>query len=100
MNISELAIALDRELEYPIDRSTVIEQIGDVSIDGPVQPSDDIASILARLDEETYRSADQLFLTILGTVSDRYIGRKYYDDRGTNPGPPLVIEGVQEQESF
>ncbi|KAB1190478.1 hypothetical protein GJR96_16010 [Haloferax sp. MBLA0076] len=35
-------------------------------------------------------SADELFTTIIGNVSDEYIGRKYYDDRGTNPSAAAV----------
>lgn len=100
MNIGELPPYLETQLEYPINRTDVIERIGDVPLEGPRESHDDIGTILERLEEDTYLSADDLFISILGTVSDRYIGRKYYDDRGTNPGPPLLVEGYEDTESF
>lgn len=101
MDRAELARHLEEECQYPIDRRTVIEEFGELTLESPDDPPDDIAAILGRLGtDERYGSADELYLTIIGTVSDRYIGRKFYDDRGTNPGPPLLIEGSEEAESF
>lgn len=101
MDRAELARYLERECQYPIDRATVIEAFGDVTLESPDDPADDIASILERLaGDERYHSADELYLTLIGTVSDRYIGRKFYDDRGSNPGPPHLVEGSEETASF
>lgn len=100
MNINELPRYLESQFEYPVNRADVINQIGDMPLDGPNERCDDIRAILGRLEEDKYRTPEELFLTILGTVSDRYVGRKYYDDRGTNPGPPLLIDGYGDTESF
>ncbi|ELK47037.1 hypothetical protein D320_20409, partial [Haloferax sp. BAB-2207] len=45
----------------------------------------------APLGTETYESAADLYNTILGSVSDDYIGRKFYDDRGADPADSWSI---------
>ncbi|MFD1599123.1 hypothetical protein [Halobellus rarus] len=86
MKINELFDFLDDELEYPIDHDAMIERIGDVEIGTPAdQKSDTVSTIVSGVGQETYGSADELYKTIIGNVSDEYIGRKYYDDRGGNP---------------
>ena len=93
MRIAEVSRRLEEELTYPIDRKAVIEQIGADEVATPDQEdTETIATILGSLWPETYDSADELYKTIIGNVSDEHIGRKYYDDRGrhstdTSEGP-------------
>lgn len=47
--------------------------------------SETLATILEKGGDETYQSEDDLLSAIRGNLSDEYIGRKYYDDRGSNP---------------
>lgn len=93
MQVENLASYLDEELVYPIDRASVVEQIGPVEIEAPDQDdSESIDTIIRSVGQESYDSADELYTTIIGNVSDEYIGRKFYDDRGhhgvdTSEGP-------------
>ena len=97
MLLSELPEHLERELTYPIDSSTVIEQIGTVQVEAPdSSDSETVASILDPLGPESFDSAEDLFATIFGSVSDDFIGRKFYDDRG---GDPLgAYDGIGDEE--
>ena len=86
MKVNELAGFLEEELSYPIDRDQVILDIGDVELEAPDEgQTGTIGHSLERLNEESYTSPDELLHAIVGTLGDEYIGRKYYDDRGTNP---------------
>lgn len=96
VRIDNLADYLDEELEYPIDRTSVTEEIGDVEIEAPDRDdSETIATIIGSLGQETYGSADELYKTIVGNVSEEHIGRKFYDDRGQHSVD--TSEGPQEE---
>lgn len=83
--IEELPAFLTEEVVYPIDQGTVIDRYGTIIIEAPNrQESKTIEGIIGTLSTETYDTPDELFDTIIGNVSDEYIGRKYYDDRGNN----------------
>ena len=86
MKIRNVLASLENELTFPIDQDSVIEQIGSVEIEAPdARETETVSTIIGSVGQETYASADELFTTILGNVSDEYIGRKFYDDRGGNP---------------
>ncbi|KTG28358.1 DUF5789 family protein [Haloferax profundi] len=86
MEFQELSAFLDDELAYPVDIDGVVERIGDVEVDAPdVENSETIETILTPLGTATFDSANDLYTTIIGNVSDDYIGRKFYDDRGGDP---------------
>ena len=76
----------DEAYSYPIDRETIIETMGETQIESPNGPGETIAETLERSGREEFRSAQELTNAFLGTLSDEYIGRKYYDDRGDNQG--------------
>jgi len=76
----------DEAYSYPTDRQTVIETMGETRIESPNGPGETIAETLERSGSEEFRSAQELTDVFMGTLSDQYIGRKYYDDRGDNPG--------------
>ncbi|WP_231512877.1 DUF5789 family protein [Haloferax mediterranei] len=89
MEIRELPALLESELTYPVDTGHVVDQIGNVELDTPAtDTSETIGVILAPLGATTFDSPNELYNTILGNVSDDFIGRKFYDDRGANPGGP------------
>ncbi|WP_380675064.1 hypothetical protein [Salinigranum sp. GCM10025319] len=91
MKIRNVLASLEDELSFPIDQNSVIEQIGAIEIEAPdAQETEMISTILGHVGQETYTTADELFTTIIGNVSDEYIGRKYYDDRGANPSATAV----------
>ncbi|WP_435366055.1 hypothetical protein [Haloarchaeobius sp. DYHT-AS-18] len=91
MKIRNVLASLEDELSFPIDQHSVIEQLGATEIEAPdAQETETISTIIGHVGQETYASADELFTTIIGNVSDEYIGRKYYDDRGTNPSAAAV----------
>ncbi len=86
MEIGQLSDYLEEELSYSIGQSAVLEQIGSVMIDAPdAQETETVSTIIGPLGDQTYDCAAELFETIIGNVSDDYIGRKFYDDRGANP---------------
>ena len=86
MNVGDLSEFLEDDLAYPIDQSSVIEQIGAIEIEAPDnQETETVSTIIGSVGQETYGSADELSTTIIGNLSEEYIGRKFYDDRGSNP---------------
>ncbi|MFD1598013.1 hypothetical protein [Halobellus rarus] len=85
MKISNLLASLEDELTFPIDQDSVIKQVGAAEIQAPdAQETETVSTIIGPLGQETYDSADELYTTIIGNVSEEYIGRKFYDDRGGN----------------
>jgi hypothetical protein len=70
--------------DYPIDTEEIIEAAGDTDITAPTGTPDTIATVLERTEARTFRSPRELHETILGNLGGQYIGRKRYDDRGTN----------------
>ena len=52
------------------------------------------------LGSHSFDSADALYKTIYGNVSDEFIGRKYYDDRGGNPAEVPGAPSDEEHVSF
>ena len=86
MLLSELPEHLETTLTYPVELDTVLEQEGHVEIEAPdARDSETIRSVLEPLNRDSFESSRDLFNTIYGNVSDEYIGRKFYDDRGRNP---------------
>ena len=76
----------DEAYSYPVDCETVIKTMGETRIESPNGPGETVAETLERSGREEFRSAQELTDAFLGALSDEYIGRKYYDDRGDNQG--------------
>jgi len=74
----------ETELSYPVDRQTVIETVGDRSVESPDGGEESVASILERTEETTFYSSQDLFETFRANLGDQHIGEKFYDDRGPN----------------
>lgn len=86
MKVNALPTWIDSEFEFPLTKKTVLDRAGDIEIEAPDQAnSETIATILEVGGNHTYQSREDLVTAIRGNLSDAYIGRKYYDDRGTNP---------------
>jgi hypothetical protein len=87
MNTTDTYDPFATAFEYPIDRDEVIETAGDTDIEAPTGTPDSIATVLERTETRTFRSPRELHETILCNLGEQYIGRKNYDDRGTNFDP-------------
>ncbi|QGA81440.1 hypothetical protein [Halomicrobium sp. LC1Hm] len=94
---NDLRAYLDAELSYPVTLSTVRDRLGQVTVIAPdSDESETLASIVEHVDDDSYESADELFETVVSRLPDAYIGRKYYDDRGST----LAVAGSAEDESL
>lgn len=75
---------LNEKFEFPVNRARVVERAGDVTIDAPDDDdSESISVMLERDNDDPYETPEDLFASIYGSLDDSYIGRKYYDDRGS-----------------
>ena len=96
MRIGDVSGYVEEELSYPVDRDSVVDQIGAVEVEAPDQEdTETIATIIGSLGQETYDSPDELYRTIVGNLGEEHIGRKYYDDRGQQNAD--AAEGPQEE---
>lgn len=85
MNIQDSHEYFEENLDFPLVTGAVNEQIGSTEIDAPdEEDSRTISELLSQADEETYNSANDLYEMVVSSLPDDYIGRKYYDDRGSN----------------
>ncbi len=87
MNTTDTYDPFATAFDYPIDRNEVIEAAGDTDIEAPTGAPDSVATVLERTETRTFRSPQELHETILCNLGEQYIGRKNYDDRGTNFDP-------------
>ncbi|GAA0536842.1 hypothetical protein ABNG02_12175 [Halorubrum ejinorense] len=88
MEYSDAERVVEQSFEFPVTRETVLEGIGSVEIESPSGDSVTIRDILDPVEEESYLSSDALYATIVGNLDETFIGRKYYDDRGS-----VTLEG-------
>lgn len=63
-----------------------MDEVGDRELDAPNGEAETIEEVLERCSEDEFDSADRLYDALVSLLSDAYIGRKYYDDRGSQPG--------------
>lgn len=84
MRLSETRDRFASELTFPVDHETVLDELGDAELDAPYGEPESIGDVLERAGETEYYSADDLYDTLVTFVGDAYIGRKFYDDRGSN----------------
>jgi hypothetical protein len=93
MRLPETRDLFAQQLEFPTTRQTVLETVGETELQAPTGQSESIAEVIERSDAEEFESADSLYGTLMAFVSDAFIGRKYYDDRG---GSSLALEDDEE----
>jgi hypothetical protein len=82
MEYSDTEQIVDESLEFPATHTAVIEQIGAIEITSLSGDSVTIQETLDPVQEESYLTADALYTSIIGSLDETFIGRKYYDDRG------------------
>lgn len=73
-----------RECDFPTDRRSVIEAVGDHAITAPTGDETNVETVLDRSEESTYASVSELHSTVMGNLPDDYVGRKFYDDRSSS----------------
>ena len=84
-----LSNARDRfvsEFTFPVEREAVLETLGNVEIEGLTDDPETVSDVLDRTNSEEFHSADDLYDTIIGSIGSDYVGRRFYDDRGSNAG--------------
>lgn len=84
-----LSNARDRfvsEFTFPVERETVLGTLGEVEIEGLTDDPETVGDVLDRTNTEEFHSADDLYDTIIGSIGSDYVGRRFYDDRGSNAG--------------
>jgi len=87
MRPTDAYTTFEQRYSYPVDRDTVIETMGDTTIESPTGEDTTIAETFEHADTDQFRSAQELGDTFFSWLPEQYIGRKYYDDRGDNPHP-------------
>jgi hypothetical protein len=81
MRLSETRDLFTNVLTFPVERDTVVEKVGEVTLYAPHGDDDTIAEVLERSSQTEFVSIDDLYGTLVSNVSDAYIGRKGYDER-------------------
>ena len=89
MRLAETRDLFASTLEFPTDRDTVVDRVGDATIEAPTGDDETIERILRRVDQTEYASVDELYDLLIASVGEQYIGRKFYDDRGATFGSDL-----------
>jgi hypothetical protein len=85
MRLPETRDLFARELQFPASRDTVLETVGSTELSPPDGEATTIRAVIERSDMEEFNSADDLYDTLMTLVGARFIGRRYYDDRGGMP---------------
>lgn len=81
MDFHDVRDHLDQQFEFPVDHAVLVEQVGDVELDGSSTDPETVETVLGRTEKSSYGSAEDVHDLLIGTVTDEYIGRKFYDDR-------------------
>ncbi|ADD05596.1 uncharacterized protein Nmag_2026 [Natrialba magadii ATCC 43099] len=80
--------------EYPATTEELIEDCGDRTLELP-NGSETVGDVLARLESETFESADDAQLAVYSAVSNKAVGRVGYSDRDPTPvGSPYSPDAV------
>ncbi len=85
MRLPETRDLFARTLEFPVPRDVVIETVGSTELSPPDGESTTIGAVIERSDVEEFDSADDLYDTLMSLVGAQFVGRRYYDDRGSMP---------------
>ena len=91
MRYSETHQLFDQACDFPAEHGTVVDRLGDVELTTQAGDSFTVREVLEISDENSYRSADDLYTSLLGNLDDGFVGVKHYDDRsGSTPGEESV----------
>jgi hypothetical protein len=86
MRLSETRDLFADRLEFPTDRDAVVAAVGSIELDAPMGDPESIEEVLGRSGTDEFDSPDELYDALVTFVGDQYIGRKFYDDRGSQGG--------------
>jgi hypothetical protein len=84
MRLPETRDLFAQNLTFPVTCETVVETIGDAELEAPNGETETIDGVLDCSGRE-FDSADELYNELMTFVSESFIGRKFYDDRGSQP---------------
>jgi hypothetical protein len=84
MRLSNARDTFVSEFAFPVERETVLETLGNVEIEGPTDDPETVGEVLERTDAAEFHSVDELYDSIIGSIGSEYVGRRFYDDRGSN----------------
>ncbi|MFW5984296.1 MAG: hypothetical protein ACOCRA_03775 [Halobacteria archaeon] len=85
MRLRDVKDEIEDRVDGPAKTSMVLDRLGDRTLEAPGGESETVAQVLERDGTETYRTTVELYESILCNLSEAYVGRKEYDDRGPNP---------------
>lgn len=86
MRLPDTRDLFSRRLSFPVTTDAVTEEIGEVALEAPMGDGETVAEVLSRCPEDHFESADALYDALVTFVGDAYVGRKHYDDRGSQAG--------------
>lgn len=82
MHVSDAEQLAEQACEFPVDRDDVVSDLGEVKLTAPSGESLTLGEVLERSEKATYHSSVDLYTSIQGNLTDAFVGRKRYDDRG------------------
>lgn len=85
MEFSKVRSTLEQTCQFPVDQSSLLNEVGDVEFESPTGESVRLETLLRRSDESVYRSPRAVETTLAATLDDSFVGRGQYDDRSHNP---------------
>lgn len=84
MRVSE-SYDLLTEFRFPMRVERLTDEIGEETLEAPDGTVETVGEVLRRTGEGTVDSADEAYHLLVCGVRDGFVGRKYYDDRSSNP---------------
>jgi len=84
---SEARELFEQELNYPVERDTVVETVGEREIEAQGGDDDTIEEIIESGDTAEFESAEALHTTMMNYLDTDHVGREGYSDRSTESTP-------------
>jgi hypothetical protein len=86
IRLPETRDLFSRELEFPVTCEAAVDSVGEVELESPSGTAERIGTVLDRCGTEEFDSPDEIYAALVTFVGEAYVGRKGYDDRGSNVG--------------
>jgi hypothetical protein len=84
MRLPEVRDVIIRRIDFPVSCEEAEEELGEVVMESPSGYEETVSDSLGRCGEASFESPDELYDTIVSGLSEEFVGRKGYDDRGPN----------------
>ncbi|MBV0924706.1 hypothetical protein KTS45_10900 [Halomicroarcula limicola] len=78
---SEAQELFEEELDFPAEKETVVETVGDREIESQGGDNDTVEEIVERSETEEFESAEELHTTMMNYLDADHVGRENYSDR-------------------